>query len=136
MATWHTRHKEGMSTSDKIAEKITNAIGSTTSIVLHTMVFVLSFFAVYLQWIALAQMLLMLTTVVSLEAIYLCLFLQRSSNMHGDRDRIQAEEDYKTNREAKLEVEAIQIQLARVEDEKLDTIIKLLGDKPLVKKKK
>lgn len=55
-------------------------IGSTTSLVLHTLVFV-GFFAVsLLKWVPWDLMLLVLTTVVSLEAIYLAIFIQMTVN--------------------------------------------------------
>ena len=41
----------------------------------------------------------------------------------------QAEADYKTNREAKQEIEELQQRLARIEDEKLDKILKILEQK-------
>ena len=55
-------------------------VGSTSSFVLHTLVFVLSFIVVLLGWVELSRMLLILTTAVSLEAIYLAIFIQMSVN--------------------------------------------------------
>ena len=64
----------------KTALNITHAIGSPTSILIHTIIFALSFLAAvfgYLEW---NEMLLILTTILSLEAIYLSLFIQMTVN--------------------------------------------------------
>lgn len=64
---------------DKITEMITRWIGTPSSILIHTIffigIFVLLFFGVSLD-----QILLILTTAVSLEAIYLALFIQMTVN--------------------------------------------------------
>ena len=51
-----------------------------------------------------------------------------SQNRQNDRDRIQAAADYKTNIEAKIEIEALQQQLSKIEIEKLDKILKLMEE--------
>ncbi len=63
------------------SEKITGAVGSTTSIVVHTVFFVLAFVLV-LFGVSFDRVLLGLTTIVSLEAIYLSLFIQMTVNRH------------------------------------------------------
>jgi len=64
----------------KIATKLTNLIGSPASIVIHTLLFAGSFIAVLTGWLHLDRMLLVLTTIVSLEAIYLAIFIQMTIN--------------------------------------------------------
>lgn len=55
-------------------------IGSPTSLVVHTFIFA-GFFAVsYFKWVAWDLMFAVLTNVVSLEAIYLAIFIQMSVN--------------------------------------------------------
>ena len=51
-----------------------------------------------------------------------------SQNRQNDRDRMHAAADYKTNIEAKLEIEALQKQLSKIEIEKLDKILKLMEE--------
>ena len=51
-----------------------------------------------------------------------------AQNRQSQRDRIQADNDYHTNLEAKKEIEALQMQLNKIETEKLDIIIKLLKE--------
>lgn len=71
----------------------------------------------------------LLTMIVSLEAIFLTTLVLMSENRQEDRDRIQAEADYETNVKAKEEIEELQKRLARIEDEKLEKIIKLLEER-------
>ena len=63
------------------SEKITGAVGSTASIVIHTILFVCAFGLVLLG-VSFERVLLGITTVVSLEAIYLSLFIQMTVNRH------------------------------------------------------
>ncbi len=62
-----------------IAEKATSWVGSVESLVVHTILFIVAFLFV-LFGVDLDTVLLILTTVVSLEAIYLAIFIQMSVN--------------------------------------------------------
>ena len=64
---------------DKIAVRATKWIGSTNSLVVHTALFVVSFL-LFFYGVAIDKILLVLTTIVSLEAIYLSIFIQMSVN--------------------------------------------------------
>ncbi len=64
---------------EKLAVKMTEWVGTPASIVLHTGLFIVAFF-VYFLGIDLSTILLVVTTIVSLEAIYLSLFIQLSVN--------------------------------------------------------
>ena len=50
-----------------------------------------------------------------------------SQNRQADRDRLHAEEDYRTNLAAKEEIETILRELSRLEVHKLDRITAHLG---------
>jgi uncharacterized membrane protein len=52
-----------------------------------------------------------------------------SQNRQADRDRAQAQADYETNIAAKNEIENLERTLSRIENEKLDKILKILEDK-------
>ena len=71
------RHREP--SLERLALTATTYIGSPVSIVLHTLFFVLIFGLGWLGY-SFEQILLMLTTVVSLEAIYLSIFIQLTVN--------------------------------------------------------
>lgn len=58
---------------------MTRVVGSTASVVLHTVFFAVCFMLPFFG-IPIDRVLLVLTTVVSLEAIYLALFIQMSVN--------------------------------------------------------
>ncbi len=67
----------------KGASTITKWIGSPVSVVLHTLLFICSFIVPYIGYASFDRMLLVLTTIVSLEAIYLSIFIQMSLNMNN-----------------------------------------------------
>lgn len=75
-----------------VTERITTAVGSVPSLVLHTIFFIACFAAVLLGILDLNTMLLVLTTVVSLEAIYLAIFIQMTVNQNT-RSLREVEED-------------------------------------------
>jgi uncharacterized membrane protein len=52
-----------------------------------------------------------------------------SQNRQNQRDREQALHDYQTNIDAKKEIEELQLQLSKIEIDKLDRIIKLLENR-------
>lgn len=64
----------------KAALATTRWIGSPLSLVVHTLLFIASFLAVRYGYIEFEEMLLILTTIVSLEAIYLSIFIQMTIN--------------------------------------------------------
>lgn len=64
----------------KTAINVTRWIGSPASVVIHTVIFIGFFFAVHFNYIQYEEMLLVLTTIVSLEAIYLSIFIQMTIN--------------------------------------------------------
>ena len=76
----------------KGATSITNWVGSVTSVVTHTILFVVSFVLPYLGVTTFEHMLLFLTTIVSLEAIYLSIFIQMSINMNNENIGILQED--------------------------------------------
>src|ERR1700712_2912147 len=123
-----------MSLGDRLANTISNFTGSRLCVWLHTVWFLL--------WLALGLDINLLTLIVSLEAIFLCIFLLMSGNRQGERDRHQAEADYRTNAAARVDIERLTNDLARIEAEKLDRILTILvgaemetrARKPVVRK--
>ncbi len=70
-------------TAEKLAFGATRTIGSIPSLIFHTVFFV-GIFALYLIGFSFENILLILTTVVSLEAIYLSIFIQMTVNKQGE----------------------------------------------------
>ncbi|MCI0542395.1 DUF1003 domain-containing protein [bacterium] len=78
-----------MHSRNKFSLKFTSWIGSSVSLLLHTVFFIGIFSMLWLGY-SLDSVLLILTTLVSLEAIYLAIFIQMSINRQAeDIDEIQ-----------------------------------------------
>ncbi|MCR4325852.1 MAG: hypothetical protein NUV59_03545 [Patescibacteria group bacterium] len=114
---------------EKTALTITRWIGSPASLVVHTILFAASFVAVDVGLIEWSAMLLFVTTLVSLEAIYLSIFIQMSINyttqeledVGEDIDEIQKDID-----ELQEDVEDITEDFEEMtEEEKTDALRKL-----------
>ncbi len=69
---------------EKVALNATSWLGSIESLLVHTLVFIVSF-SLVLFGIPFDRVLLVLTTVLSLEAIYLAIFIQMSVNQSAVR---------------------------------------------------
>lgn len=95
-------NKEDIRKIAKISERITSWIGSETSIILHTLFFV-GVFALKYAGFDFEEVLLLLTTVVSLEAIYLAIFIQMTVN----RNTVDIEDIQEDVQELGEEVEDI-----------------------------
>jgi uncharacterized membrane protein len=67
---------------EKSAEQATKWIGSTKSLIAHTVIFIVAFILPFFG-ISFERVLLVLTTIVSLEAIYLAIFIQMSVNKNS-----------------------------------------------------
>jgi len=65
------------------SKNITNWVGSTQSLIVHTIGFV-AIFSLRLFGFSTEAILLILTTLVSLEAIYLSIFIQITINQHAE----------------------------------------------------
>lgn len=81
----------------RIIERVVDGMGSVKSLIIHTIVFAAFFLIAAFGFITLDSMLLILTTVVSLEAIYLSLLIQMTVN-----------ENTKSLREVEEDIEDIQ----------------------------
>ena len=77
---------QNLTTLEKISVRATSWVGSTKSLAVHTTLFVFAFFLV-LFGVKFDKILLVVTTIVSLEAIYLSIFIQMSVNRQTRRLR-------------------------------------------------
>ena len=95
---------------EKLTFKFIRAVGSIWSLFIHTILFVGSF-CLYFLGANLQSILLVLTTIVSLEAIYLAIFIQMSVNFQSKKlDLVQEDvEDIQEDMEdIQKDVEEIQ----------------------------
>ena len=76
---------------DLLSENVSKSVGSSTSLVLHTVLFVIAFllpfFGVHVETV-----LLVVTTIVSLEAIYLSIFIQMAVNRQAKELELVSED--------------------------------------------
>jgi len=77
---------------ERTALGVTHWVGSPASVFVHTVIFVACFVAAFEGFIPFDRMLLILTTLVSLEAIYLAIFIQMSIN-HTTQSLEEVEKD-------------------------------------------
>lgn len=127
---WHDQHKEGRRFGSRLADSVANGMGSWKFIIFQT-VFIIAWMGLNLvgyinHWDAYPFILLNL--VFSTQAAYAAPIIMMSQNRQSERDRIQAQSDYQTNKEAKLEIEALATRLDKIEAEKLDKIISMLEE--------
>ncbi len=111
--------------AEKIVSGGTRWLGSTTSLVVHTVIFAACFALILLDVASVETVLLTLTTAVSLEAIYLSLFIQMSVNRTTEsleaveEDLAEIEEDVQEIHEDVAEIEKdideIQEDVAEIE---------------------
>jgi low affinity Fe/Cu permease len=112
--------KKNLNTLERIALRATRWVGSTHSLILHTILFFISFLLCFMG-IDISKVLLVVTTIVSLEAIYLSIFIQMSVNyqarkLHAvSRDIEEIQEDVE-----EIQEDVDEIQEETEEEEKLD----------------
>src|ERR1035437_1124259 len=128
--TWHDKHRETLSFGGRIADAVANGMGSWRFIILQTILVILwmglNLVGFIYHWDVYPFILLNL--VFSTQAAYAAPIIMMSQNRQNERDRMHAEEDYKTNIDAKQEIEALSIMLKSIEVEKLDKIIKMIEE--------
>jgi len=69
---------------------------------------------------------ILLNLLFSTQAAYAAPIIMMAQNRQGERDRAQADEDFRTNVEAKKEIEELSVLLNKIEIDKLDKIIAIL----------
>lgn len=97
---------------EEFSKKLTNWIGSPQSIIVHT-VFFIGMFCLKFTGIPGSEILLILTTIVSLEAIYLAIFIQMTINKHS-RELEEVSEDIE---EIQEDVEGIQEDVEEIQED-------------------
>lgn len=104
--------KSPLENLENIALSVTRGVGSVWSVIIHTVLFIGAFVLVLLGE-QLEIVLLVLTTIVSLEAIYLSIFIQMSVN-HQSRAIASVEKDID---EIQEDVEDIQEDIDEIQED-------------------
>jgi uncharacterized membrane protein len=128
--TWHQKHHETLSFGNHLADSVAKGMGSWRFIIIQTIMVILwmglNIVGFMYHWDVYPFILLNL--LFSTQAAYAAPIIMMSQNRQSDRDRVQAQADYQTNIDAKLEIEALAIKLKSIEVDKLDKIIKMLDE--------
>lgn len=126
--TWHEKHKSESKFGQRLADSVATGMGSWRFIIIQT--------AIVAAWMILNVVgflhhwdvypFILLNLLFSTQAAYAAPIIMMAQNRQSERDRHHAEQDYKTNLEAKKEIEQLLEKLNNIEIEKLDKIIALL----------
>ncbi len=104
------------------SNKITKWVGSTGSIIAHS-IFFAGMFSLNFFGFSSESILLILTTIVSLEAIYMAIFIQMTVNRHSD-DLVEVSEDIE---EIQEDVEGIEKDVDEIQKD-VDEIQEDVGE--------
>ena len=123
--TWHQKHKDSLSFGDRLADKVANGMGSWAFIIWQSIIVVMWMILNVVGFIQHWDVypFILLNLIFSTQAAYAAPIIMMSQNRQNQRDREQAQHDYQTNIDAKKEIEALQLQLSKIENEKLDKIL-------------
>lgn len=118
-------HHRKLTTGQRMADKITCAIGNWTFLIVETIIL--------MSWLALNIIgwvkhwdpypFVFLNLLVGLQAAYAAPVILMSQNRTAERDSHKSEMDLATDRKAEREIEEIQAKLEQI-DRKLDKMIK------------
>lgn len=126
--TWHDQHYTRRTFGQKIADKVSNSMGSWTFIIIQTIIvmiwMLINILGFVFEWDPYPFILLNL--LFSTQAAYAAPIIMMSQKRQSELDRLQALADYHTNLEAKKEIEELQVRLNIIETEKLDKILAIL----------
>jgi len=127
---WHEKHVETLGFGSRLADSVARGMGSWKFIIFQTIMVILwmglNLVGFFYHWDVYPFILLNL--LFSTQAAYAAPIIMMSQNRQSERDRLQAQADYQTNIDAKLEIEALTIKLNQIEVDKLDKIISLLEE--------
>jgi uncharacterized membrane protein len=129
-STWHEKHSETLTIGDRWADFVASGMGSWNFIFIQTC------FVVAWMLLNIAGLIghwdpypfILLNLIFSTQAAYAAPIIMMSQNRQSQRDRMQAQEDYRCNIEAKKEIEELKLQIIDIEKNKLDRIIQLLDE--------
>lgn len=125
---WYQRHTDTLNFGERLADSVASGMGSWRFIIIQTIFvavwMVLNVVAFMRHWDPYPYILLNL--LFSTQAAYAAPIIMMAQNRQNDRDRAQADEDFRTNVEAKKEIEELQTRLNAIDIDKLDRILALL----------
>src|SRR5476649_1472433 len=126
--TWLQRHTDSLAFGQRLADKVANGMGSWRFIIWQTIIVIvwmtLNVIAFKYKWDLYPFILLNL--VFSTQAAYAAPIIMMAQNRQNERDRAHADADFRTNVEAKKEIEELLQKLNSIEIDKLDKILAMV----------
>ena len=129
---WHAAHAAKLTAGQCIADAVAATMGSWSFIITQSVILTLWITVNVVAWIEHwdPYPFILLNLALSFQAAYAAPFIMISQNRQAERDRHQADEDFRTNVEAERRIEDLQKRLAEIEVNKLNRIIELLERRP------
>ena len=126
--TWHQHHHDSLGFGQRLADTVANGMGSWRFIIIQSVIVILwmtlNVIGFVYHWDVYPYILLNL--LFSTQAAYAAPIIMMAQNRQNERDRAHAEQDFKTNVEAKKEIEELLSKLNSIEVDKLDKILEIL----------
>lgn len=128
--TWHEKHKSSSTFGQRLADTVATGMGSWRFIIIQTIIVGVWMIANVLGFIYHWDVypFILLNLVFSTQAAYAAPIIMMAQNRQSERDRHHAEQDFKTNVEAKKEIEQLLERLNSIEIDKLDKILAILQE--------
>jgi uncharacterized membrane protein len=125
---WHEAHATGRTFGQRVADAVAATMGSWTFIIAQSVILAIWIVVNVVAWIDHwdPYPFILLNLALSFQAAYAAPFIMISQNRQAERDRRQADEDYRTNVEAEQRIEALQKHLASIELNVLNRILEVL----------
>ncbi len=125
---WHESHAAERTFGQRVADSVAATMGSWTFIIAQSVVLTIWVIVNVIAWIDHwdPYPFILLNLALSFQAAYAAPFIMISQNRQAERDRKQADEDFRTNVEAEQRIEALQKHLASIEMNVLNRILEVL----------
>ena len=129
---WHAEHAAKLTAGQRVADAVAATMGSWSFIITQSVILTLWIALNVVAWIEHwdPYPFILLNLALSFQAAYAAPFIMISQNRQAERDRHQADEDFRTNVEAERRIEDLQKRLAEIEMTKLNRIIEILEKRP------
>lgn len=123
-----THPKEPITFGQRAADKVTSVVGSWKFLIIQSVLLSVWIILNVIAWIQHwdPYPFILLNLALSFQAAFTAPIILMSANRTTERDRKKAALDLATDRKAEREIEEIQVQLKRIEGEKLDKILEIL----------
>lgn len=125
----HRAHMENRTLGARVSDWVATNVGSWPFIIGQSILLVIWIILNVVAWISHwdPYPFILLNLALSFQAAYTGPIVMMSQNRASERDRYQAIEDFKVNKAAKRDIEELQLALAKIEHNHLESIIDMLN---------